>query len=61
VIWPASTFSADAYLIENLSNLEFTDTAQNAVFMGWLVTGKTHLTTALAVPGTRRRIRNSLK
>lgn len=46
-----SASSADARLIRDLSNLEFTDTAQNVVFIGGPGTGKTHLATALAVSG----------
>jgi DNA replication protein DnaC len=42
---------ADACLIKDLSSLEFTDTAQNVVFIGGPGTGKTHLATALAVSG----------
>jgi DNA replication protein DnaC len=46
-----SASSADARLVRDLSNLEFTDTAQNVVFIGGPGTGKTHLATALAVSG----------
>lgn len=42
---------ADARLVRDLSSLEFTDTAQNVVFIGGPGTGKTHLATALAVSG----------
>ncbi|MFJ2550255.1 IS21-like element helper ATPase IstB [Pseudomonas sp. NPDC087612] len=42
-----SASSADARLVRDLSSLEFTDTAQNVVF----ITGKTHLATSLAVSG----------
>jgi DNA replication protein DnaC len=41
----------DKKLIGQLSTLEFTDTAQNAVFIGGPGTGKTHLATALGVSG----------
>ena len=47
----AAVSSADARLIKDQSNLEFTDTAQNVVFIGGPGTGKTHLATALAVSG----------
>jgi DNA replication protein DnaC len=38
-------------LVKQLSTLEFTDTAQNAVFIGGPGTGKTHLATAIGVAG----------
>ena len=41
----------DAQLVKQLATLEFTDTAQNAVFIGGPGTGKTHLATAIAVAG----------
>jgi DNA replication protein DnaC len=41
----------DQHLIKQLATLEFTDTAQNAVFIGGPGTGKTHLATAIAVSG----------
>lgn len=41
--------------VEKLATLEFTDTAQNAVFIGGPGTGKTHLATALAVSGIASR------
>lgn len=41
----------DAHLVKQLATLEFTDTAQNAVFIGGPGTGKTHLATAIAVAG----------
>ena len=43
--------SADQRLIKQLATLSFTDTAQNAVFIGGPGTGKTHLATAIAVSG----------
>ncbi|MFA7282668.1 MAG: IS21-like element helper ATPase IstB [Sterolibacterium sp.] len=43
--------SADQHLIKELATLSFTDTAQNAVFIGGPGTGKTHLATAIAVSG----------
>ena len=43
--------SADQHLIKELATMSFTDTAQNAVFMGGPGTGKTHLATAIAVSG----------
>src|SRR3546814_12438962 len=46
-----SASSADARLVKDLSSLEFTDIAQNVVFIGGPGTGKTHLATALAVSG----------
>ena len=41
----------DQHLIKQLATLSFTDTAQNAVFIGGPGTGKTHLATAIAVSG----------
>ena len=41
--------SADQHLIKELATASFTDTAQNAVFIGGPGTGKTHLATAIAV------------
>ena len=41
----------DSQLVKQLATLEFTDTAQNAVFIGGPGTGKTHLATAIAVAG----------
>ncbi|RMP27382.1 ISPsy20, transposase IstB [Pseudomonas coronafaciens pv. atropurpurea] len=41
--------SADARLVRELSSLEFTETAQNVVFIGGPGTGKTHLASALAI------------
>jgi DNA replication protein DnaC len=41
----------DLHLIKELATLSFTDTAQNAVFIGGPGTGKTHLATAIAVSG----------
>ncbi|VFB22297.1 ATPase [Pseudomonas fragi] len=55
-----SASSADARLVRDFSSLEFTDTAQNVVFIGGPGTGKTHLATALAVSGIKthhKRIR----
>src|SRR3546814_6536500 len=46
-----SASSADARLVKELSSLEFTETAQNVVFIGGPGTGKTHLASALAVSG----------
>jgi len=42
---------ADEALVRQLATLAFTDTAQNAVFIGGPGTGKTHLATAIAVAG----------
>lgn len=41
----------DKKLVNQLGTLGFTDTAQNAVFIGGPGTGKTHLATALGVAG----------
>jgi len=41
----------DQHLVEQLATMSFTDTAQNAVFIGGPGTGKTHLATAIAVSG----------
>jgi DNA replication protein DnaC len=41
----------DRRLIEQLSGMEFTEKAHNAVFVGGPGTGKTHLATALGVSG----------
>lgn len=41
----------DQALVRQLATLAFTDTAQNAVFIGGPGTGKTHLVTAIAVAG----------
>ncbi len=41
----------DQKLIDQLSTLAFTDTAQNAVFIGGPGTGKTHLATNIGVAG----------
>ncbi|WP_122333852.1 ATP-binding protein, partial [Pseudomonas amygdali] len=46
-----SASSADARLVKELSSLDFTETAQNVVFIGGPGTGKTHLASALAVAG----------
>ncbi len=43
--------SVDQALVKQLATLSFTDTAQNAVFIGGPGTGKTHLATAIAVSG----------
>jgi DNA replication protein DnaC len=43
--------SMDQALVRQLATLTFTDTAQNAVFIGGPGTGKTHLATAIAVAG----------
>ena len=42
---------ADQHLVKQLATMSFTDTAQNAVFIGGPGTGKTHLATAIAVSG----------
>ena len=42
---------ADQPLVKQLATLTFTETAQNAVFIGGPGTGKTHLATAIAVSG----------
>lgn len=42
---------ADMHLVKQLATMSFTDTAQNAVFIGGPGTGKTHLATAIAVSG----------
>jgi DNA replication protein DnaC len=47
----SSASSADARLVKELSSLEFTETAQNVVFIGGPGTGNTHLASALAVSG----------
>jgi DNA replication protein DnaC len=44
----------DKALIQKLSDLAFTDDAQNAVFIGGPGTGKTHLATALGISGLTR-------
>ena len=44
----------DQHLVKQLATLEFTDTAQNAVFIGGPGTGKTHLATSIAVSGISR-------
>ena len=41
----------DQKLVKQLSTLEFTDSAQNAVLIGGPGTGKTHLATAIGVAG----------
>ena len=43
--------NVDQHLVRELATLSFTDTAQNAVFIGGPGTGKTHLATAMAVSG----------
>lgn len=45
----------DRRLVEQLSTLAFTETAQNAVFIGGPGTGKTHLAIAIAVAGIAAR------
>lgn len=45
----------DQALVGQLATLAFTDTAQNAVFIGGPGTGKTHLATAIAVAGIAAR------
>ena len=42
---------ADQKLVTQLSTMDFTDTAQNAVLIGGPGTGKTHLATAIGVAG----------
>ena len=42
---------ADEHLIRQLATTDFTDQAQNVVFIGGPGTGKTHLATAIAVGG----------
>ena len=44
----------DKTLIQKLSDLAFTDDAQNAVLIGGPGTGKTHLATALGISGLTR-------
>ena len=46
-----SSSSVDPVLVKQLATLAFTDTAQNAVFIGGPGTGKTHIATAIAVSG----------
>ena len=46
-----SSSSVDQVLVKQLATLAFTDTAQNAVFIGGTGTGKTHIATAIAVSG----------
>jgi DNA replication protein DnaC len=41
----------DRHLVKQLATLEFTESAQNAVFIGGPGTGKTHLATAIGVAG----------
>ena len=43
--------TVDQHLVKHLATMSFTDTAQNAVFIGGPGTGKTHLATAIAVSG----------
>jgi DNA replication protein DnaC len=46
-----SSSIVDQALVKQLATLAFTDTAQNAVFIGGPGTGKTHIATAIAVSG----------
>lgn len=46
-----SSSSVDQAQVKQLATLAFTDTAQNAVFIGGPGTGKTHIATAIAVSG----------
>jgi DNA replication protein DnaC len=46
---------ADRNLITDLATLDFTDSAQNVVFIGGPGTGKTHLATAVAVSGITQK------
>ena len=43
--------AVDRHLVKQLATLEFTDTAQNAVFVGGPGSGKTHLGIAIAMSG----------
>jgi len=43
--------AVDEGLVKTLATMDFTDTAQNVVFIGGPGTGKTHLVTAVAVSG----------
>jgi DNA replication protein DnaC len=53
-----SASSADVCLVGDLSNLEFTDTAQHVVFIGGPGTGKTYLATGLSgITTHRKRVR----
>ena len=45
----------DEQLVWQLAHLEFTESAQNAVFIGGPGTGKTHLATAIGVAGVTQR------
>jgi DNA replication protein DnaC len=52
--------AVDENLVKTLATMDFTDTAQNVVFIGGPGTGKTHLATAVAVSGITtkgRRVR----
>jgi DNA replication protein DnaC len=46
-----SASAVDEALVNTLATMDFTDTAQNVVFIGGPGTGKTHLATAVAVSG----------
>jgi DNA replication protein DnaC len=46
-----SASAVDEGLVKTLATMDFTDTAQNVVFIGGPGTGKTHLATAVAVSG----------
>jgi DNA replication protein DnaC len=47
-------FSVDRKLIHTLAEMTFTDAAHNAVLVGGIGTGKTHLATAIGVAAITR-------